>query len=72
MLTTLRKVEGHENPVRWIDITTVLYVGGGGGLKYASKTAFWWETLSWITYGMHKISDRQIMMDVVYLSWDTS
>ena len=32
ILTVLRKVEDHENHVRWIHLTTVLYMGGGGGV----------------------------------------
>ena len=36
MLNTLHKVEDHENHVRWIYITTVLYTGGNQ--KYARRS----------------------------------
>ena len=33
MLNTLRKVEDHENHVRWIYLATVLNMGGGGKVR---------------------------------------
>ena len=40
MLNTLRKVEDHENHVRWINRTTVLYMGESQ--KYARSACYIW------------------------------
>ena len=44
MLNTLRKVEDHENHVRWIYLTTVLYMGESQ--KYAINHEYW-SMLPW-------------------------
>ena len=47
MLNTLRKVEDLENHVRWIDLTTVLNMGGGGGgRKYAIISYIIWPYIN--------------------------